>query len=176
MSESKVILKIDKPQFTIRLYENMLKIDLKGSLKNQIEEALENKPILRQTIGSILGIFAPLHIRLGHMDSARLNKAGEVKLILPLHRDIVIPLEPKEAKTLVEKLNELIPAAKKKELERSIRERQLRKIAETEREPSHERMAAPGGAVFPTVEPPGVLRRERQAEKHIEEQETDKED
>ena len=36
---SEAILEVDGPHFTVRLYENLLKIDLKGSLKNEIEEA-----------------------------------------------------------------------------------------------------------------------------------------
>ena len=86
----------------------MLKIDLKGSFKNEIEEALENKPILRETVGSILGIFVPLHIRLSDIDSVHMDKTGKVKVSLPLHRNIVIPLE---RALLVDNLNELIPNA-----------------------------------------------------------------
>lgn len=42
MSETSVILEIDEQDFTIRLYESMLKIDLKGRTKNRIVEVLEN--------------------------------------------------------------------------------------------------------------------------------------
>ena len=57
MPEAIAVLEVDNPHFTVRLYENLLKIDLKGSFKNEIEEALENKPILKETFGSVLGIF-----------------------------------------------------------------------------------------------------------------------
>ena len=40
MSDKTVVLEIDKPHFTVRLYENMLRIDLKESVKNEIEEAI----------------------------------------------------------------------------------------------------------------------------------------
>lgn len=60
MPEAIAILEVDGPHFTVRLYENLLRVDLKGSLKNEIEEALENKPILKETIGNILSTFAPL--------------------------------------------------------------------------------------------------------------------
>jgi len=134
MSETTVILEIDKPHFTIRLYKNMLKIDLKGTLKNEIEEALENKPSLRETLGHILGIFAPLHIRLCDIDKVKMEKTGNVKIILPHHRDVVIPLETRYAKKLVDKLNELIPEEKEKELERIMGEQKLQKIVEEETE------------------------------------------
>lgn len=120
MPEVAAVLEIDKSLFTVRLYEDFLRIDVKGSFKNELEEALENKPVLKETIGALLGIFAPLHIRVGHIDSARVINSGKVKLVLPLHRDVVIPLDPEEAKRLVDKLNSLIPAARRKELLRAV--------------------------------------------------------
>jgi hypothetical protein len=125
MPEATAILEVDGPHCTVRLYENLLKVDLKGSLKNKIEEALENKPILKETIGGILSIFVPLHMRLSDIDSAHVDKTGKLKIDLPHHRNILIPLERKDAQRLVDKLNELIPRAKKQELERIIRKRAL---------------------------------------------------
>jgi hypothetical protein len=61
-------LNVENPHFIVRLYENLLRIDLKGSFKNEVEEALENKPVLKETIGGLLGIFVPLHIRLSDID------------------------------------------------------------------------------------------------------------
>lgn len=132
MSEN-LVMEIDKPYFAVRLYKDVLQIDLKGSFKNEIEEALENKPFLRITIGSLLGIFVPLHIRLSHIDSARIVNEGKVKLILPYRRNVLIPLAPKEAKRLVDNLNALIPVEKGKELERIIREHELQKMVEERR-------------------------------------------
>lgn len=117
------VLEIDSPHFTVRLYENLLRIDLKGSFKNDIEEALENKPILKKTLGGILGIFVPLHVHLSDIDGVHMDETGKVKLRLPLHRDIVIPLERKDAQILVEKLNKMIPAAKRRNWERIIKNR-----------------------------------------------------
>jgi len=34
------VLEVEDPHFTIKLYDNLLKIELKGSFKNEIEEAL----------------------------------------------------------------------------------------------------------------------------------------
>jgi hypothetical protein len=122
---SEAILEVDRPYFTVRLYENLLKIDLKGSLKNEIEEALENKPVLKETIGGILGIFVPLHIRLSDIDSVHVDEKGRLRIDLPHRRNILIPLERKDAERLADKLNELIPKAKEKELEGIIRKRTL---------------------------------------------------
>jgi 50S ribosomal subunit-associated GTPase HflX len=106
------VLEVENPHFTIRLYEDLLKIDLKGSFKNEIEEALENKPVLKETIGRILGIFVPLHIRVSEIDSVHMDETGKITVSLPHHRNIVIPLERKEnAEKLVEKLDQLIPSS-----------------------------------------------------------------
>jgi hypothetical protein len=123
LSQAKTILEIDNPHFTLRLYEDWLRIDLKGNTKNEIVEALENKPVLRQSIGSILDIFAPLHIHLSDIDSVRMDSLGKVKLVLLWRRDVTIPLDVNEARTLVDTLNPLIAKEKEKETRRAIRER-----------------------------------------------------
>lgn len=123
MPEANSVLEIDRPYFTIRLYENLIKVDLKGSFKNEVEEALENKPILKETIGGVLGIFVPLHVRLSDIKSVHMDETEKIKINLPLHRDITIPLEHKDGEILVGKLNQLISKAKRKELERTIRKR-----------------------------------------------------
>lgn len=125
MPKAIAILEVDNPHFTVRLFENLLRVDLKGSLRNEVQEALENKPILKETVGKILGIFAPLHIRLSDIDSVRVIQTGKIKIVLSHRRNIVIPLEPEDAERLSDKLNELIPKAKKEEWERIIRKRTL---------------------------------------------------
>jgi len=123
LSQAKPILEIDDPHFTLRLYENWLWIDLKGNTKNEIVEALENKLILRQSIGNILDIFAPLHIHLSDIDSVHLDGLGKVKIVLPHRRDVTIPLAVNEAKKLVDTLNPLIVKEKEREAQRATEER-----------------------------------------------------
>jgi len=152
MPESSVILEIEKPQFTVRLYEDKLKIDVRETARNEIEQALENKPFLRETIGRILNMFVPLHIRLCDIDSVNIEKSGNVKIRISHHRDVTIQLEPQEAQKLVEKLNQLIPEAKRKELERVMREAKVQKTAEEKLESG--RAAAPYVLQSPAVESP----------------------
>jgi len=152
MPESSAILEIEKPQFTVRLYEDKLKIDVRETARNEIEEALENKPFLRETIGRILNMFVPLHIRLCDIDSVNIEKSGNVKIRISHHRDVTIQLEPQEAQKLVEKLNQLIPEAKRKELERVMREAKVQKTAEEKLESG--RAAAPYVLQSPAVESP----------------------
>lgn len=113
MPEAIEILEVKNPHFTIMLSDDLLKIDLKGSFKNEVEEALEHKPVLKETVGRILGIFVPLHVLVSEIDSVHMDETGKITVNLPHHRKVVIPLEHKEnAEKLVEKLNQLISKAR----------------------------------------------------------------
>ena len=110
--------KVEDPHFTIRLNNNLLKIDLKGNLKNEIEEALENKPILKETIGRVLGIFVPLHIPISEISSVHMDEIGKINVELSYQRSIIIPLERKEdSEKLVEKLKQLISKAEMEKIQ-----------------------------------------------------------
>jgi hypothetical protein len=92
MPETGVILEIDHPHFVIRLYEDLMRIDVKGSFKSKVEEALENTPILKETIGDVFGLFAPLHVHLSDIDSAQIEQTGKVKIVTRHRRDVTLPL------------------------------------------------------------------------------------
>lgn len=79
-------------------------------------------------------MFAPLHIRVSDIDLPYLEEPGKVRIVLPHHRNVVIPLKPDEAKKLLSKLAELIPKEKRKELLRLVEEEKLRKTAEEQLE------------------------------------------
>ncbi len=121
MTEPSVVLEIEGPHFSIKLYEDLLVIDVKGSFKNKIEETLENEPVFKETIGRLFGIFVPLHIRINDIDSVHLDEMGKVTVQLRYHRNIVIPFERKEdAEILVKKLDELISTALTAEIKEQI--------------------------------------------------------
>ncbi len=164
MSESDLVLEIDHPHFIIRVTNDLLKIDVKGNVKNEIEEALENDQGLRETIGRILSVFVPLHIRLSDIDSVKMEKTGEVKISLPHHRDANIPLRTEEAEKLVSKLNQLIPEAKQREMERIIKEQRARQIVEEDIEMRKE------SAQFPQS-PEEMHKEEKEIEEEIEREE-----
>jgi len=127
MPTANTVLEVEDPHFTIRLYEDLLKIDLKGNFKNELEEALENKPVLKETIGRVLGIFVPLHIRVSDTDSVHLDETGKINVSLSHHRNIVIPLESKEeAEKLVEKLNQLTSNALDVKIKEDIAKRRAK--------------------------------------------------
>jgi hypothetical protein len=174
MSERSVI-EIDKSEFTVKLYEDILKIDLKGTIKNEVEQALENSPILKVTFGSLLGIFVPLHVRLADIDSVKMDDSGNVRIVLPRHRDVVIPLEIKEAKKLIDKICQLIPRAKDKELARVLKEQKLRKVVEAERELEKEEIvSSTGSGTFPLPKPLGMQEKQKEAKEEVVKKEEEK--
>jgi hypothetical protein len=123
-----MVLKIENPHFTITLYGNFLKIDLKGSLKNEIEEALENKPVLKETLGHILGIFIPLHISVSEITSVSMEETRKIKISIRHHRDVVLPLERKEdAEILLEKLNQAVLYARTAKIKKRLTTRRAKK-------------------------------------------------
>ena len=129
MVKQDLVFEVEDPHFTIRLYNDLLKIDLKRNFKIEIEEALE-KPILKETIGRMLGISVPLHFHVSDIVSVHLDGTGKLKINLIHQRHILIPFERKEdAEKLMEKVNELISKAETKE----IQEIKVRRSAEKEK-------------------------------------------
>jgi hypothetical protein len=137
------VLEVKNPHFTIELSDDLLKIDLKGSFKNEVEEALEHEPVLKETVGRILGIFVPLHVLVSEIDSVHMDETGKITVNLPHHRKVVIPLEHKEnAEKLVEKLNQLISKARKEKIKVKRAEKKLkRKRAEAKRKENERKIA-----------------------------------
>jgi len=120
MSTEDVVMVIDKPHFTVKLHQTVLEVDLKKGVKEELEDVVEAKPILRESLGLLFQTIIPLDIRLRDIESVKLDKKGQVQIVIPHRRDIHIPLKPNESKRLIEKLNELIP----KEKERAVRDLQ----------------------------------------------------
>lgn len=168
MSSDTEVLSIDEPHFAVRVYESSLRIDLKGSVKDEIEDALENKPVLRESIGNILAVFVPLHIPLSDIDSVQMDEKGKITIKLPRHRDVVIQLEPENAKKLVDKLNQLAPGKEEKAHEQIFDEQKSRRIENAEHEYDREALSYSAGAQNPRPPPPGVRRKEKKAEKQEE--------
>jgi len=112
-----LVLKIDKPHFVVKLHEDTLEVDLKEGAKKKLEDVVEAHPILRESLGVLFQTIIPLDVALKDIESAEVDDKGRLKIVIPLRRDIIIPLEVDESKKLAEKLNELIPLAKLKEAE-----------------------------------------------------------
>jgi hypothetical protein len=154
MTETMKVLKVENPHFTIMLSEDLLKIDLKGSLKNELGEAIENEPVLKNTVGKILGMFVPLHIPVSEIDSVNMDETGKVTVSLLHHRNIVIPFEHKEnAEKFLKKIKELILNEKmaklKEHAEMRHAERKLKKKhADAKRKSTEKKYAERAHEVF----------------------------
>jgi len=117
----KPILTVDKPHFVVKLHEDTLEVDLKEGAKKELEDVAEAHPILRESLGVLFQTIIPLDVALSTIDIVKVDDKGRLKVVIPLRKDIIIPLERNESMELAEKLNELIPMAKLKEAERAKR-------------------------------------------------------
>jgi hypothetical protein len=134
--ERKPILTIDKPHFIVKLHEDVLEVDLKEGAKRELESAVEARPILRESLGILFQTIIPLDVALSNIESVKVDNKGRLKVTIPLRRDIIIPLEFDESTRLAEKMNELIPIAKLKDLEHEKRLQELGKSSrQSPREP-----------------------------------------
>jgi len=133
MTTEPIILEIKKPHFIVKLHSSLLEVDLKEGLKKELEDVLEAKPILRDSLGFLFQTVVPLDVPLKDIESATVDKKGQVKIAIPHRRDILIPLKKTESKRLVDKLNELIPIEKRKEMERIMASEKAKKERTLER-------------------------------------------
>ena len=119
MTTKDLVMVIDKPQFTVKLHQSLLELDLKKGVKKELEEVVEANPLLRGSLGYLFQNVIPLDVPLKDIESVDQDE-GKVKISIPRRRDITIPLDPVESKKLVAKLRELIPIEKQREKERVI--------------------------------------------------------
>jgi hypothetical protein len=112
-----VVMMIDKPHFKVVLYKSVLKLDLKEGIRSELEKALDSRGIIRESIGFLFQNIVPLDVPLRNIDSVEVDEEGQVKIVIPLRRDIHIPLTPKEAEELADKMNDLISIEKEKMIE-----------------------------------------------------------
>jgi hypothetical protein len=134
MATEDLVMVIDKPHFVVKLHKTLLEVDLKEGAKKKLEDALEAHPAIRDSVGLLFQTIIPLDILLRHIDSASADEDGRVKIAIPHRRDIHIPLERNEAKRLVEKMNELIPAEKARAAEELEESDKAKKASEPERD------------------------------------------
>jgi hypothetical protein len=120
MTAEDIVMVIDKPHFVVKLHTTLLEVDLKEGIRKELEDVIEAKPILRDSLGLLFQTVIPLDVHLRDIQSVNVDEKGNVKIIISHRKDLHIPLKPNESKRLVEKMNELIPIEK----ERAIRDLQ----------------------------------------------------
>lgn len=114
MAEEDLVLVFDKPNFVVKLYKELLEVDLKEGAKKEFEDVLEAKPLLRESLGFLFQTVVPLDVPLKDIESATVDRELYTKIVVPHRRDIIIPLPPDESQKLIDKLNELVPLAKER--------------------------------------------------------------
>ncbi len=119
MPEMPAVLVIDRPHFEVKVHSDVLEVNLKEGVKKEIERLAEARPILQETLGWMFQTIIPLNVRLLEIERAEVDAGGKVSLVIPNRRDLHIPLDPTDGRRLVDKLNQLIPVEKAKELERT---------------------------------------------------------
>ena len=112
--EKDPILVIDKPDFVVRLHKEWIDVDLKAGGKAKLERLLEKDPLLSKTIGYVLQSKIPSDVELCDIKSVEVDGKGQLKLVIPRHVDIVLPLGVDDANRLACELKDLIPLAKTK--------------------------------------------------------------
>jgi hypothetical protein len=110
--EKDPILIIEKPDFVVRLHRDWIDVDLKEGGKAKLEQAIERNPLLRKTLGFVLQTTIPSDVELCDIESYEVDDKGQLKLVIPRHVDIVMPLGTDDAKRLAWELKDLIPLAK----------------------------------------------------------------
>ena len=120
MSTTEIVMTIDKPHFVVKLHKTLLEVDLKEGIKKDLETALEKHEKIRESLGLLFQTMIPLDVPLRKIDSVSVTENGQVKIAIPMRKDLHIPLDPDESKRLVEKLNELIPMEKQRALEEEL--------------------------------------------------------
>jgi hypothetical protein len=106
------ILVIEKPDFIVRLHEDWIDVDLKQGGKAKLEQIIEKDPLLRKTLGFVLQATIPSDVDLCDVQCVEVDDKGQLKLVIPRHVDIVLPLGLDDAKRLAWELKDLIPLAK----------------------------------------------------------------
>jgi hypothetical protein len=112
--EKDPILVFDRPDFVVRLHEDWIDVDLKKGGKAKLERIIEKDPLLKKTIGFVLQSTIPSDIELCEIDRVEVDDKGQLKLVIPRHVDIVLPLGIDDSNRLANELKDLIPLAKEK--------------------------------------------------------------
>jgi hypothetical protein len=127
MSKKDLIMKISKPTFMVKLHPTHLEVDLQRGTRKKLEDVIEEHPTLKGSLGILFQHIIHLDVALKDIEKVEIDKKKQVKIIIPHRRDITIPLEQKESIRLINKLNELIPKEKQKELQRLLQEQETKR-------------------------------------------------
>ncbi len=112
MRSNDVILVIEKLHIRVKLHQRVLEVDLTEGVKKELEDIVESRPALRHTVGFLFQTVIPLDVQLKDIQTTTLDERGHAKIVIPHRRDLFIPLTSDESRTLLDKLDQLIPLEK----------------------------------------------------------------
>lgn len=134
MTSNKVLLQINKPHFIVKVERDVLQVDLRKGTRKELEDVLEATPELRDNLGFLFQTLIPLDVPLKDIDRVESEEYGVIKIVIPMRRDITLPLSASEAEQLGAKLRELIPLAKQRHLEHLLASQKADTHARIERD------------------------------------------
>ncbi len=112
MTSNDLVMLIEKPHVKVKLHQQVLEVDLTEGLRRELEDLVEAKPALRQTVGFLFQTIIPLDVPLKDIETTTFEEGGLVRIIIPHRRDLTIPLTADESKPFLIKLDQLIALEK----------------------------------------------------------------
>lgn len=126
------ILTIEKPSIVINLYKNKLEVDFKEGILKKVEDVIEENPLLGDSFGFLMQSVFPLDVLLRDIEDVK-RVEGKLRIIIPLRKDIEIPLTDAEMDLLYSNLMELIFVEKDKYYKEILAQAQARREAEKDK-------------------------------------------
>ncbi len=108
IAAQKPILEIDKPDFVVKVYPDLFKLDLKHGLRHRLEEIAEADPILRSSLGTLFQFVVPIDVELWEISTTEVDERGKLRIVMPFKRDVIVALEREESIELKRFLDPLI--------------------------------------------------------------------
>ena len=105
------ILTIEKSDMVINLYKEKLEVDFKEGILKKVEEVIEENPLLNDSLGFLMQSVFPLDVMLRDIEEVERTE-GKIRIIIPMRKDIELPLKEAEIDLLYTNLMELIPIEK----------------------------------------------------------------
>lgn len=126
------ILTIEKPSIVINLYKNKLEVDFKEGILKKVEDVIEENPLLGDSFGFLMQSVFPLDVLLRDIEDVK-RVEGKLRIIIPLRKDIEIPLTDAEMDLLYSNLMELIFVEKDKYYKEILAQAQAHREAEKDK-------------------------------------------
>jgi hypothetical protein len=108
MMPDDTLMLIEKPHMRVKLRPRKLEVDLTEGVRKEIENLVESREALRETLGFMFQTLIPLDVPLKDIQSTGLDEKGRVKIVIPHRRDLHIPLPSRESEAFLAKLDEAL--------------------------------------------------------------------